>query len=106
VNEIERSSGNVYEDIGVSNPEDMLVKAQLMAKINQIINDRRWTQVVAAKAMGVPQPKLSNMLRGHFENVSEAKMMDCLRRLGCDVQIVIGKPHAEMTAGRLGVVLA
>jgi hypothetical protein len=44
--------------------------------------------------MGVPQPKVSAMLRGDFANLSERKLMACLNRLGCDIEIKL-KPAAE-----------
>jgi predicted XRE-type DNA-binding protein len=44
--------------------------------------------------MGLPQPKLSGLLRGDFSNVSERKLMDCLNRLGYDIEIKV-KPAAK-----------
>ncbi|TDB48124.1 hypothetical protein C5468_17150 [Photorhabdus luminescens subsp. mexicana] len=65
----------------------------LATTISNIIKSRRLTQEKAAQLLGMTQPRLSNMLRGQFRGISEAKMLDCLNRLGRDVQIVIGKPH-------------
>ena len=52
----------------------------------------RWlTQQAAAKRMGIPQPKVSGMMHGDFTNLSERKLMDCLNRLGYDIEIrVVG----------------
>ncbi len=102
--EIEASIGNVYADLGIADAQEMLVKAQLAAAIGNIIKSRRLTQSDAAKLLGMTQPKLSNLLRGQFRGISEAKMMECLTRLGRDVEIVVGKPRR--TPGRLRVVLA
>jgi len=87
--DVEASSGNVYADIGLPNAEEMLVKAQLAQKIGEIMKSRRLTQVAAAELFGMSQPKLSGLLRGQFRGISEAKMLDCLSRLGRDVQIVV-----------------
>ncbi|MDR0587489.1 MAG: helix-turn-helix domain-containing protein [Burkholderiales bacterium] len=100
--EIEESVGNVYLDLGMPNAQEMLVKAQLATKIDEIIKSRKWTQQQAAAVLGMSQPKLSKMLRGQFRGVSETKMMDCLIRLGRNVQIVVGAdqtshhPHVEV----------
>ncbi|EOI6398934.1 helix-turn-helix domain-containing protein [Yersinia enterocolitica] len=102
--DIEISSGNVYADLGKDNAEEMQVKAQLANTIGNIIKSRRLTQEQAAKLLGMTQPKLSNMLRGQFRGISEAKMLECLTRLGRDVQIVVGK--ARSTPGSLKVVFA
>jgi len=87
---IEKSSGNVYSDLGIIGAEAMLVKAQLAARISEIIKERNWTQSEAASVLGISQPKLSNLLRGQFRGISEEKMLACLTRLGRNIQIVIG----------------
>ena len=50
------------------------VRAQLSIKIAEIIKHRRLTQVQAAKLPGIPQPRLSTMLRGRVRGISEIKM--------------------------------
>lgn len=102
--DVEASSGNVYADIGLPNAEEMLVKAQLAQKIGEIMKSRRLTQVAAAELFGMIQPKLSGLLRGQFRGISEAKMLDCLSRLGRDVQIVVAK--SKQTTGTIKVVFA
>jgi predicted XRE-type DNA-binding protein len=104
--EIEKGSANVYADLGVTDAGEMLVKAQLATKIAEIIKDRRMTQVQAAELLGMPQPKLSNMLRGRFRGISEAKMLDCLTKLGRDVQIVIKTTSRLRKTGRVSVLSA
>lgn len=104
--EIEKSGGNVYADLGIPNADEMLVKAQLAMKIGEIIKARGWTQQRAADVLDMTQPKLSKMLRGQFRGISEAKMMECLARLGRDIQIVVGPARQADTSGRVEVVFA
>lgn len=104
--EIEESSGNVYADLERSNAKEMLVKAQLATKIGAIIKARHLTQVQAAEILALPQPKVSEMLRGKFRGISEAKMIDCLSRLGRDVQIVVKAAPRSRREGRVEVVFA
>ncbi len=104
--EIEKGSGNVYADLGMADADEMLVKAQLATKIGEIIKRRGWTQQQAADVLGMTQPKLSKMLRGQFRGVSEAKMLDCLARLGRRVQIVVGPARRTSKGGRVEVVFA
>ena len=104
--EIEESSGNVYADLGMPDADEMLVKAQLASKIGEIIKGKKLSQQEAADVLGISQPKLSNMLRGRFRGISEAKMLDCLVRLGRNVQIVIGPARRATSNGRVAVVFA
>jgi len=100
---IEKGSGNVYADLGMANSEEMLVKAQLSMKIGEIIKHRKMTQIEAARVLGMPQPKLSNMLRGQFRGISETKMLECLTKLGRDVQIVVKTPTKARKIGAVSV---
>lgn len=95
--EIEEGSGNVYADLGFPDADEMLIKAQLGTEIADVIKRRRLTQVKASEIMGISQPKLSGLLRGQFRGISEAKMLDCLARLGREVRIVVGptRPRSE-----------
>jgi predicted XRE-type DNA-binding protein len=104
--EIETSSGNVYADMERKDADEMLVKASLAAKIAEIIKHRHLTQQQAAEILGMPQPKLSGMLRGQFRGISEAKLLGCLNRLGRDVQIVVRKAPRSHASGKTSVVFA
>ena len=104
--EIEKGSGNVYADLGFSDAEEMLIKARLVTKIGDIIKHRKLTQKEAAKIMGMTQGKVSKMLRGQFHGISQTKLIDCLTRLGRDVQIVVGPSRRKKTAGKVAVVFA
>ena len=106
MNGIEKGSGNIFADIGFTNDQEMLVKANLALKISEIIAQRRLTQIEAAAVLGMPQPKLSKLLRGQFHGVSETKMLECLNKLGRDIQIVIRKANRDKRIGRTSVVFA
>ncbi|MDR0771070.1 MAG: helix-turn-helix domain-containing protein [Burkholderiales bacterium] len=104
--EIEEGTGNIYADLGMADAEEMLVKAQLATKIGEIIKSHKWSQQQAAEVLGMTQPKLSKMLRGQFRGISEAKMLDCLTRLGRDVQIVVGPARRTASVGHVAVVFS
>ncbi|MDR0564720.1 MAG: helix-turn-helix domain-containing protein, partial [Azoarcus sp.] len=88
------SSGNVFADLGFPDAEKLMVKSKLVFEIRQAMRRLGLTQTSAAKRMGITQPKLSDMMRGNFSNISERKLMDCLNRLGYDIEIKV-KPTAE-----------
>ena len=84
---------NVYAELGFPDAGEMLVKAQLVVRIAEILRQRGWSQQQSAKILGLSQPRLSKMLRGQFCGISEMKMMDCLIRLGHGVKIVVRPPR-------------
>ncbi len=97
---VERSSGNVYADLGIKDADAMLVKAELVSAASAIIRERGLTQAAAAQLLGLTQPKLSNILRGHFHGVSERRLIDCLTRLGRDVEIVVKEKPRSRAPGK------
>jgi predicted XRE-type DNA-binding protein len=99
---IEKSSGNVYADLGMADAQEMLVKAKLASKIGDIIKRRNLTQQQAAELLAMPQPKVSLLLRGQFRGISEAKMLECLARLGRDIDIVVKPARRGVAAGKVG----
>jgi predicted XRE-type DNA-binding protein len=90
--EFERSSGNVFDDIGLPNPEEHLIKASLVLKIDRLMRQRGLKQAEAAKLFGVKQPDVSKMLRGEFRQFSVERLLHFLVALGQDVDIVV-RPH-------------
>ncbi len=102
---IQDGSTNVYADLGYPDDKDMLVMAGLAHEIAQIIRSRHLTQQRAADLLGMTQPKLSDMLRGRFRGISQAKMIDCLNRLGRDVDIVVRKSPQRGGLGQTHVVV-
>ncbi len=101
---VTRSSGNVFADLGLEDAEERLVKSRLAIKIGQIIKARKLTQVEAASLLNMTQPKLSNLLRGKFDSISEKKMMECLTHLGRDIQIVVRPAKKKKETGHIEVV--
>lgn len=102
--EIEKSSGNVFADLGLPDADEMLIKSRLVGKIGEIIRSRKWTQEKAAQVLGMTQPKLSKMLRGQFHGISQSKLLEYLAKLGRDVQIVVGPARRTKKPGRVDVV--
>ncbi len=83
------SSGNVFADLGLPNPEEALAKAELAHKIAGLIEDKGLTQVQAAKLLGVDQPKVSALIRGRLSGFSLERLMRFLLLLGQDIKITV-----------------
>ena len=92
--EIEISSGNVFADLGLADAEKLKIKSGLVFEIIRAVRRLGLTQEEAGRRMGIAQPKVSAMMRGDFANLSERKLMECLNRLGYDIEIKV-RPAAE-----------
>lgn len=92
--EVLQGSDNVFADLGLPDADKLKIKTGLVVEIRKAIRQLGLTQQAAAHRMGVPQPKVSAMMRGDFSNLSERKLMDCLNRLGYDIEIKV-RPAAQ-----------
>ena len=102
--EVEASSGNVFVDLGFPDASKLKIKSGLVLEITRALRRLGLSQEEAGRRMGISQPKVSGLLRGEFTNLSERKLMECLNRLGYDIEINV-RPADERT-GRLTLSVA
>lgn len=95
------SSGNVFADLGVAEPDEALAKAELAHAISQIINRRRLSQAQAAALLDIDQPKVSAIRRGRLAGFSLERLLRLLLALNRDVEIVIRPAARARSRGRL-----
>ena len=79
---------SVLDELGLD--PGHVVKAKLALRIQKSIAELGLTQREAAARMPITQPKLSRLVRGRLDDISQAKLEDCLRALGHDIEIGIG----------------
>jgi predicted XRE-type DNA-binding protein len=96
------SSGNVFADLGIPNPEEYFVKAGLAAEVFKVVKARRLTQAATGRKLGIPLRKVSAILRGQLDEFSIERLIQFLNALGCDVQITVSAPHPRK-AGKVQV---
>jgi len=97
--EVVRSSGNVFADLGFPDAEERKTKVRLAAAINQLLNQRRLSQIAVARQLGINQPKVSALLNYKLEGFSVERLMRILTALDQDIQIVIrNKPRSRRSA--------
>ncbi|MEH1947666.1 MAG: helix-turn-helix transcriptional regulator [Nostoc sp.] len=103
-NNVYVSSGNIFADLGLPNPEERLVKAELARKISEIIAAQKLTQVQAGEILGIDQPKVSSLIRGRLSGFSIDRLISYLNSLGNDVEITIKPKPENRPIGRTTVV--
>ncbi|GAB4126951.1 MAG: hypothetical protein Fur0036_13750 [Fimbriimonadaceae bacterium] len=96
-------SGNVFADLGLENPEELLAKARMASLIHDIIEARELTQAQAAELMGIDQPKVSKIIRGRLSEFSIEWLMARVLALGLDVEIVIHTSTPKADTGTIRV---
>lgn len=89
VSRVTEGSSNVFADLGLPNPEQELLKAQLTLQIYAILKASRMTQVQIAKILGVQQPQVSLLMRNRAGNFSVGRLMEFLTALRQDVEITV-----------------
>jgi predicted XRE-type DNA-binding protein len=89
-------SCNHYADAGFKNPELWLQKSYIVSDIRLTMQTRGLAPSRAARIVGMPLPEFREIIKGHFGEVDVTKLVDCLRRLGHDIEIQI-KPLPEAT---------
>jgi len=106
VGSVKQSSGNVFADLELPNPEEHQTKARLAFAINRIIEQRGLTQSLAARQLGINQPKVSALSHYRLDGFSVERLMLFLNALGQDVEIVICEKGRSRRSGRIMVTAA
>lgn len=101
--EVEKSSGNVFQDLEFPNPEEYRTKARLALIINSIITESGITRSAAAKLLDISESEIAALLNGCLDDFSIESLFSLIRKLDCKVEIVVrGKP-AHNTATEISI---
>jgi predicted XRE-type DNA-binding protein len=100
---VEASTGNVFADLGLPNPEQELLKARLTLQIYKIIKERGMTQAQAGEILGIKQPHVSTLMRNRAGSFSVGRLIEFLTALGQDVEITV-KPTRK-AQGAMSVIM-
>jgi predicted XRE-type DNA-binding protein len=105
---VEKSSGNVFVDIGFTPAEaaELTAKSNLIIAIKDTIARRKLTQQAAARLCGTDQPTLSKVFRGRLESLTIDRLASWLTLLGRDVEIIVRPAPRRHRQGRLRVIEA
>lgn len=104
--EYQTGSGNVYADLGLPDAEEQQMKAQLVMQIARLMKARELTQSELGAIVGLDQPKVSKLLRGHFREFSVARLFSILNRLGYNVEVRIAAAATNPEDARTSVLAA
>ena len=98
---VESGSGNIFADLGLPDAGPHLLKAQIVAEIYRLASAKKLNQAKVGKRLGISQPEVSRMFKGHFREYSIDRLMEFLTSFDRDVDIVV-RPHKKTgKAGRI-----
>jgi predicted XRE-type DNA-binding protein len=95
---VHSSSGNVFADLGLSNPEELLIKAELTHQISEIISIRQLTENEAAELLAIDRSNLSRLLRGKLSDFSVEQLFRFLNALGSNIEIHVMPSQPDLQA--------
>lgn len=92
--------GNVFDDLGLDQPEELLARANLMLEVSSLIKASKLSQKEVASKLGITQPKVSMLVNGKLSVFSTETLLHYLALLGCNIQIHVSKPKSRINIFR------
>jgi predicted XRE-type DNA-binding protein len=97
---VEPGTGNIFADLGLPDAGPHFLKAQIVAEIYRLAAANKMTQAQTGKRLGISQPEVSRMFKGHFREYSIERLMEFLTSFDRDVEIVV-RPRKSRKVGRI-----
>ena len=90
---IEKGSGNIFRDLGFPPGEvqNLIMRAELMIKIEQFVRKSGMTQKEAARLIGITQPRLNLLLKRKIDLFSLDALVNMVARVGMQVKLTVRK---------------
>ena len=90
---ITKGSGNVFRDLGFPEGEaqNLLLRTDLIIKIEQLIKKSGLIQSEAAKVLGITQLRINDLLKGRIEKFSLDALVNMVARAGMEVKMTVKK---------------
>ena|SRR5579885_466546 len=98
---VEAGSGNIFVDLGPPDAGPHFLKAQIVAEIYRLASAKKLNQVQVGKRLGISQPEVSRMFKGHFREYSIERLMEFLTNFDRDVEIGVRPRKKSGKAGRI-----
>lgn len=99
---VEPGTANIFADLGLPDAENHLLKARLVGEVYRLTKERGLNQTQVGKIMGITQPEVSRLFKGHFREYSIERLMGFLTKFDRDVEILI---HPSAKRGKPGRII-
>ena len=99
--EVRESDPNIFAELGLPDAGSHFLKAQIVAELYRLASEQKLTQAKAGELMGISQPEVSRMFKGHFREYSVERLMGFLTAFNRDVEIVVRPREAAGAPGHI-----
>lgn len=89
------SSNNMFKELGLPNPEQLLIRASLVKFVNKAISEKDLTHKQASESLGITVPKVADMRKGRLKNFSVENLLLFLTTLDYDVTIIVKQAQQQ-----------
>ena len=94
--EFKESSGNVFEDMGLDDSDELLARSQLGHAVRMILKEKGWKQGEICRQLGIDQGEVSKLVNGKYHLFSEKRLFGFLNKLNKQVILtVVDRPKGE-----------
>ena len=104
MSDLEKSHGNIFADLGDPEAEQTLVRAQILSRIIDIVNERNFTEAETAETLGISKLEASQLINGKLSQFSLEDLFHVLNALDKDVEIIL-KPKVDTKAAKIRVLI-
>ncbi len=92
--ESEKSTGNVFADLGIDDAEELQARGLIGFHVIELLKNKDMKQREIAELLEIKQAEVSHLLNGHFSRFTVDKLLEFLKRMNQKVTIQIS-PHRQ-----------
>ncbi|WP_375327884.1 helix-turn-helix domain-containing protein [Microcystis sp. BLCC-F210] len=104
MSDFEKSDSNIFADLGDPEAEQTLVRAQILSRIIDIVNERNFTEAETAETLGISKLEASQLIKGKLSQFSLEDLFHILNALDKDVEIIL-KPKVDAQVAKIRVLI-
>jgi predicted XRE-type DNA-binding protein len=99
--EVHESHPNIFAELGLPDASAHFLKAKIVAELYRLTNEQKLTQSRVGKLMGISQPEVSRLFKGHFREYSVERLIGFLTAFDRDVEIIARPRRKEGERGQV-----
>jgi predicted XRE-type DNA-binding protein len=100
---VTRGTGNVFADLGYSNPGERQAKLRLAYCVIASLDRRKLSDVAAAKVLGLSRASIRALRNYRLRAFSIEQLMTLVTAVGHDIEIVVQLTRRTRKSGRIHV---